>query len=140
MSILPEFLRRLGELGLPVNCHDRYTTARIRNSLNSPKTHVKDTPCLGIPVSIERSLDAMTMVSVTDHGDRQMLRPTDRHGNPRGQGYRRFCALARQAQRSTRYQGHRAHQRRLGSIPSGGLMRFRHHIHGPLTGCAAPDK
>lgn len=66
--ILPESLRRHGEFGLPVNCHDHDTSSRIRNTLDSSQTHVRDALCLGNPVSIESLLYAMTMVSVTDHG------------------------------------------------------------------------
>ena len=94
--ILPELLRRLRTLEMPVSTHDAYTTAWTRNQLGIPKTHVNDALCLGMPTTIAHVPNRMTLVRATGHGDRQMLRPPDRHGNPRGQGYRDYCALPRQ--------------------------------------------
>ena len=66
-----------------------------------------------------------------------MLRPPDRHGNPRGRGYRDYCALSRQRQGYTSCPGHRSRERRLGGIGSGDLVRFTHRRHGTLTGYVA---
>ena len=138
--ILPELLRRLGALEIPVSTHDAYTTSWTRNRLGIPKTHVNDALCLGGSVELESVPSVKLVAQATGHGDRQMLRPPDRHGNPRGQGYRDYCALTREQQGYTRCPGHRARPRRLGGIASGDLVRFGHREHGVLTGYAALDK
>ncbi len=138
--ILPELLRRLGDTGLSISAHDAYTTAWTRNQLGIPKTHVNDALCLGTPTVVRHVPDLKTVVSSTGHGDRQILRPPDHHGNPRGQGYRDYCALTRDQQGYTRCPGHRARPRRLGGIASGDLVRFGHRKHGVLTGYVALDK
>ena len=137
--ILPELLRRLGDTGLSISTHDAYTTSWTRNQLGVEKTHVNDALCLGRPGNVVVP-DIKLVVQATGHGDRQMLRPPDRHGNPRGQGYRDYCALSRQQQGYTRCPGHRAHARRIASIASGDLVRFGHSKYGTLTGYAALDK
>ncbi len=134
--ILPELLRQLKELGLPVSAHDAYTTSWTRQKLDIPKTHVNDALCLGNPAAIEGVPQTITMVQATGHGDRQMLRPTDRHGNPRGRAYRLYCALPRRTQGHTRCPGHRAPNRRTSGIASGDLVRFQHPKRGVLTGYA----
>ncbi|MCY4655168.1 MAG: hypothetical protein OXC95_18645, partial [Dehalococcoidia bacterium] len=135
--ILPELLRRLADLGPPVSRHDSYTTSWTRSRLGIPKTHVNDALCLGNPAAIQHFPKTKMVVQATGHGDRQMLRPPDRHGNPRGQGYRDYCALPRQRQGYTRCPGHRTRRRRASGIASGDLMRFTHPKHGTLTGYGA---
>ena len=135
--IVPELLRRLRATGVPVTAHDSYTTSWTRNRLGVPKTHVNDALCLGAPASLEGISDRKLVVRATGHGDRQILRTPDRHGNPRGQGYRAYCALARQQQGYTRCPGHRAVAKLSGAIGSGDLVRFRHRRHGMVTGHGA---
>ena len=135
--IVPELLRRLRALGPAVTTHDAYTTSWNRNRLGVPKTHVNDALCLGAPARLEGIPDRKLVVRATGHGDRQMLRPPDRHGNPRGRGYRDYCALPRQQQGYTRCPGHRARARLAGAIGSGDLVRFRHRRHGMVTGHGA---
>ena len=132
--IVPELLGRLGEMGVPVSTHDSYTTSWTRRRLGVGKTHVNDALCLGTPMKVEHVPERKLVVAATGRGDRQMLRPPDRHGNPRGQGYRDYCALPRQQQGHTRCPGHRAPGKRAGGIGSGDLVRFRHRRYGVLTG------
>ena len=66
-----------------------------------------------------------------------MLRPPDRHGNPRGRGYRAYCALPRQQQGYTRCPGHRVVAKLSGAIGSGDLVRFRNRRHGTVVGHGA---
>ena len=105
-----------------------------------PKTHVNDALCLGAPEAVVHIPERKTVVSSVGHGDRQMLRPPARHGNPRGRGYRDYCALPRQRQGYTSCPGHRSRERRLGGIGSGDLVRLRHRGHGVLTGYAVLAK
>ncbi len=63
-----------------------------------------------------------------------MLRPPDRHGNPRGRRYREYCALPRQWQGYTTCPGHRDRLKRVNGIVSGELVRFEHRRHGLVQG------
>ena len=76
------------------------------------------------------------LVQAVGHGDRQMLRPADRHGNPRGRGYRDYCALSKQQQGYTTCPGHRDRWKRVNGVASGDLVRFRHKTHGMVEGYA----
>ena len=93
--IVPELLRRLEQMELPTAEYDAYTTSWTRRRLGVPKTHVNDALCVGAPDAILMLPLLKTVVRSVGHGDRQMLRPADRHGNPRGRGYRAYCALSR---------------------------------------------
>ena len=138
--ILPELLRRLRAEGYSVSAHDAYTTSWTRGKLGIPKTHALDALCLGSPESVAPLPHNSFVIQATGHGDRQMLRPPDRHGNPRGQQYRDYCALPRQRQGYTSCPGHRDPRRRLGGIGSGDLVRFTHPGRGVLVGYGALDK
>ena len=138
--ILPELLCRLRDTGLSVSAHDSYTTSFTRRRLGLTKTHALDALCLGSPGKLGLLMNHRLVVQATGHGDRQMLRPPDRHGNPRGRGYRDYCTLPRQRQGYTSCPGHRNPRRRLGGIASGDLVRFFHLKHGILTGYGALDK
>ena len=135
--IVPELARRLREMGLEVTEHDSYTTSWTRRRLEVPKTHVNDALCLGAPAALGQVPERKTVISSVGHGDRQMLRPPDRHGNPRGRSYRDYCALSRQRQGYTSCPGHRSRKRRAGGIGSGDLVRFRHRRHGMIMGYGA---
>ena len=135
--IVPELLRRLETMSLPTAEHDSYTTSWTRKRLGVPKTHVNDALCVGAPDALAYLPAVKTVVKSVGHGDRQMLRPADRHGNPRGQGYRDYCALPRQKQGYTSCPGHRSRHKRLGGIASGDLVQFRHRRHGLVRGYAA---
>ena len=104
--ILPELLSRLRDAGLSVSAHDSYTTSHTRRKLGVAKTHSNDALFLGRPDSIALLSNYTLVVQARGHGDRQMLRPPDRHGNPRGRGYRAYCALPRQRQGYTACPGH----------------------------------
>ena len=138
--ILPELLRRLRDTGLSVSEHDSYTTSWTRRKLGLNKTHANDALCLGSPGKLELLPKHTLVVQATGHGDRQMLRPPDRHGNPRGKRYRTYCALPRQQQGYTSCPGHRDPRKRLGGIASGDLVRIPHLKHGILTGYGTLDK
>jgi len=138
--IVPELLRRLEAMGLPTAEYDAYATSWNRKNLRVMKTHVNDALCVG---RIERLayLPAVRMiVRSVGHGDRQMLRPPDRHGNPRGQGYRDYCALPRQRQGYISCPGHRSRSKQLRGLASGDLVQLRHRTHGLLRGYAVLDK
>ncbi len=135
--IVPELLRRLEQMELPTAEYDAYTTSWTRKRLGVLKTHVNDALCIGAPDDIQIQSPLKTVVRSSGHGDRQMLRPSDRHGNPRGQGYRDYCALPRQRQGYTRCPGHRSRRKRLRGIASGDLVRIRHRRHGVIRGYAA---
>ena len=138
--IVPELLRRLGQMGLPATEHDAYTTSWTRRRLGVPKTHVNDALCVGSPNEIEVIPATRTVVRSVGHGDRQMLRPSDRHGNPRGQPYRDYYALSRQRQGYTRCPGHRFRSKQIRGMASGDLVQFRHRRHGLLRGYAVLEK
>lgn len=138
--ILPELLRRLHAGGYSVSGHDSYTTSWTRRKLGLTKTHANDALCLGGPDNLCLLPHHTMVIQATGHGDRQMLRPPDRHGNPRGRGYRDYCALPRQRQGYTSCPGHRDPRRRLGRIASGDLVRLSHPKHRILTGYGALDK
>ena len=138
--ILPELLRRLEATGFSVSGHDSYTTSFTRRRLGLSKTHANDALCLGQPHSLALLPHHTFVIQATGHGDRQMLRPPDRHGNPRGRGYRDYCALPRQHQGYTTCPGHRDPRRRVSGIGSGDMVRFSHPKHGILTGYGALDK
>ena len=134
--IVPELMRRLEQMGLPATEHDAYTTSWTRRRLGLPKTHTNDALCIGAPDSLTYLPDRKTVARSVGHGDRQMLRPSDRHGNPRGRGYRAYCALPRQQQGYTTCPGHRSRHKQLRSLASGDLVQFRHRRHGLLRGYA----
>ena len=138
--IVPELLRRLEAMGLPTAEYDAYTTSWTRKGLDIPKTPVNDALCVGAPETLSYLPERKTVVRSTGHGDRQMLRPSDRHGNPRGRGYRAYCGLPRQQQGYTGCPGHRSRRKQLRGIASGDLVRLRHRRHGILEGYAALDK
>ena len=138
--IVPEPLRRLENMGLPTSTHDAYTTSWTRRRLEVPKTHVNDALCVGVPDALAYLPERKTVVRSVGHGDRQMLRPSDRHGNPRGRGYRRYCALPRQQQGYIACPGHRSRLKQLRGIASGDLVRLNHRRHGILQGYAVLDK
>lgn len=138
--IVPELLRRLEAMGLPTSMPDAYTTSWTRKRLGVPKTHVNDALCIGAPDALAYLPDRKTVVRSVGRGDRQMLRPSDRHGNPRGRGYRAYCALPRQRQGYISCPGHRSRHKLMSGIASGDLVRLRHSRHGVLRGYAALDK
>ena len=135
--IVPELLRRLEAMGIPVAEYDAYTTSWTRRRLGVDKTHVNDALCIGAPEALDHLPDRKTVARSVGHGDRQMLRPADRHGNPRGQRYREYCALSRQHQGYTSCPGHRSRRKWLKGIASGDLVQFRHRRHGLVRGYAA---
>lgn len=135
--IVPALVGRVEQMGLPISTHDAYTTSWTRNRLGIPKTHVNDALCIGAPDALEVIPERNMLARATGHGDRQMLRPPDRHGNPRGQGYRDYCALPRQRQGYTGCPGHRDRRKLLSGIASGDLVRLHHRKHGALKGYAA---
>ena len=138
--IVPELLRRLEAMDMPIAEYDAYTTSWTRRRLGVPKTHVNDALCIGAPDVLTYLPDRKTVVRSVGHGDRQMLRPSDRHGNPRGRGYRSYCALPRQQQGYTSCPGHRSRSKQLRGLASGDLVQFSHRRHGLLRGYAALDK
>ena len=138
--IVPELLRRLQAMGLSTAKYDAYTTSWTRRRLNVPKTHVNDALCIGAPYELRMQPVTKTVVRSVGHGDRQMLRPSDRHGNPRGKGYRDYCALTRQRQGYMSCPGHRARRKQLRGIASGDLVRLSHRRHGLIQGYAVLDK
>ncbi len=135
--IVPQLVGRLENLGFAVSQHDCYTTSWTRHRLGIPKTRVNDALCLGKPVSLNLLPERILIAQAVGHGDRQMLRPPDRHGNPRGRGYREYCALDRQRQGYTRCPGHRLSKSRVAGIGSGDLVQFTHRKHGTLRGHAS---
>ncbi len=135
--IIPTLINRLEDLGFAVSRQDSYTTSWTRGRLGVPKTRVNDALCLGKPMSINLLPERMLIAQAVGHGDRQMLRPTDKHGNPRGRGYREYCALDRQRQGYTRCPGHRLSKSRVAGIGSGDLVQFTHRKHGTLRGHAS---
>ena len=138
--IVPELLRRLEAMRLPASTHDAYTTSWTRKRLGIPKTHANDALCVGVPETLVYAPKRKIVVQASGHGDRQMLRPADRHGNPRGQGYRDYCGLPRQRQGYTRCPGHRSRQKRVLRIASGDLVRLCHSKRGIVRGYASLDK
>ncbi len=138
--IVPELIRRLSDMDIPTTEYDAYTTSWVRRQLGVPKTHVNDALCVGAPDAVMMMPLMKTVVRSTGRGDRQMLRPADRHGNPRGQGYRDYCALPRQRQGYTSCPGHRSRGKRVAGITSGDLVRLTHRKHGVLKGYAGLDK
>lgn len=135
--ILPALLLRLRAGGYSVSAHDSYTTSWTRRKMGIPKTHALDALCLGNPGKLALLPHHTVIVRATGHGDRQMLRPPDKHGNPRGIRYPHYCALPRQKQGYTTCPGHRRRNRRAHGIASGDLVRFTHPRHGTLTGHGA---
>ena len=138
--IVPALIGRVEQTGLPVSTHDAYTTSWTRNRLGIPKMHVNDALCVGAPETLGVIPERKTLVRAVGHGDRQMLRPADRHGNPRGQGYRDYCALNRQRQGYMTCPGHRGRRKLLRGIASGDLVRIDHPKRGTLRGYAVLDK
>ena len=138
--ILPKLLRRLEATGFSVSGHDSYTTSFTRRRLGLSKTHAGDALCLRQPHSLGPLPHHTLVIQATGHGDRQMIRPPDKHGNPRGRGYRAYCTLPKQRQGYTACPGHRDPRRRVDGIASGDLVRFSHPRHGVLTGHGALDK
>ena len=138
--IVPVLLKQLADMGLPTAEYDAYTTSWTRKRLGVPKTHVNDALCIGAPDTLAHLPARKAVVRSTGHGDRQMLRPADRHGNPRGQGYRRYCALPRQRQGYTSCPSHRSQRKQLRGIASGDLVQIRHRRHGAIRGYAVLDK
>ena len=134
--IVPELLRRLVAMGLLVVEYDAYTTSWNRKKFGVPKTHVNDALCVGAPEALVSVPERKMLVQSVGRGDRQMLRPADRHGNPRGQGYRDYCALPRQRQGYTSCPGHRSQKKRVQRVASGDLVRFQHRRLGTVRGYA----
>ena len=111
-----------------------YSTSWTRRGLGIAKTHVNDALCLRDMGTVDNVAARRSVVSEADHGDRQMLGPPGRHGNPRGQRYRECCALPRQVQGAIPCPGHRSRGKQVSGIGSGDLVRFDHQRHGVLTG------
>ena len=134
--IVPELLRRLEQMGMPVTSHDAYTTSWTRSRLEVPKTHVNDALCVGVPDSLVYLPSRKVLVRAVGHGDRQMLRPADRHGNPRGQRYRDYCGMNRRRQGYETCPGHRDRAKLVRRIASGDMVLFHHGRHGLVKGYA----
>ena len=91
-TIVPELVRRISAMGLQVSAHDAYTTARTRKRLGVSKPHVphvNDALCIYAPSALAYQSERKMVVRASGRGERQMLRPTDKHSYRRGQGYRR---------------------------------------------------
>lgn len=138
--IVPALVGRVEQMGLLLSKHDAYTTSWTRNRLGILKTHVNDALCIGAPDMVESAPQRKTLVRAVGHGDRQMLRPSDRHGNLRGQRYRDYCALPRRQQGYTSCPGHRSRSKRVAGIASGDLVRISHPKRGTLRGYAVLDQ
>ena len=138
--IVPRLIAVIEDMRLPTVGHDAYTTSWTRKRLGVSKTHVNDALCVGAPDSMVNIPERKILAQSVGHGDRQMLRPADRHGNPRGQGYRDYCAFDRQRQGYTTCPGHRSRGKRVSRIASGDLVRLSHKKHGVLRGYASLDK
>lgn len=123
-----------------MSAHDSYTMSWTRRRLGLSKTHSVDALCLGSPSKLSLMPTHTLFIQAGGHGGRQMLRPPDKHGNPRGIRYPRYCALTRQQQGYTSCPGHRDPRRRLGGMTSGDIVRFTHPKYGVLTGHGALGK
>lgn len=99
-----------------------------------PKTHVNDALCVGVPDTLVYLPTRKLLVQSVGHGDRQMLRPADRHGNPRDQGYRDYCGMDRQRQGYTTCPGHRSREKRLCRVARVGVMLDGKQVSVKATG------
>lgn len=97
---------------------------------------MNDTLCLGKPIFVGDVPERKLVVQEMGCGNRQMIRPPDRHNNPPSQDCRDYSTLPRQKQGYTLCPCHRSRTRRLWGIASGDLVRFIHRRHGALTGYA----
>ena len=79
--IVPQLIQAIEDMGLPVGEYDAYTTSWTRKRLRVPKTHVNDALCVGALGSAIDMPERKVLATAVGHGDRQMLRPSDRHGN-----------------------------------------------------------
>ena len=80
--IVPALVKRITEIGLPVSTHDAYTTARTRKRLGVAKPHVphvNDALCIYAPSALAFQSERKMVVRASGRGERQMLRPADKH-------------------------------------------------------------
>lgn len=132
--ILPRLLQELRNAGWHVVEHGAATTAAGRRICGIEKSHHGDAAVTGCPASLRWMPDQPIRIKATGRGSYQRIMP-DKHGTPRGKGYRRYCRLPKHVQKRTQTPGHKKRAKRVVNISTGDYVAFHHadsgkRIHG----------
>ena len=130
--ILPNLLKELRQDGWNVTEHSAATTAAGRQVCGIDKSHHGDAAVTGYPAKLNRMPDRPITIKATGRGNRQRIMP-DRHGTPRGKGYREYCKLTRKIQKQTPTPSHKKREKRVGGVATGDHVKFNHEgtkVHG----------
>ncbi len=140
--ILPRLLKELRAAGWKVIEHSAASTAAGRRICGIEKSHHGDAAVTGCPTHLRYLPDEPIRIEATGRGGYQRVMP-DKHGTPRGKGYRRYCRLPKHIQRQTPTPGHKKRAKRVHGIATGDYVAFYHtnsgkRIHG--RGSISNDK
>ena len=69
--------------------------------------------------------EAPIFIKATGRGSRQRIVP-DKHGTPRGKGYRKYCKLPKDIQKNTQTPSHKKRAKRVHGVATGDYVRFTH--------------
>ena len=130
--IIPELIRDLREQGWAVVRHAAATTAAGRRMCGIEKSHHGDAAVTGCPNGLNQIPRAPITIQAAGRGTRQRIIP-DKHGTPRGQGFRDYCKLPPEIQCMTPTPSHKKRPKRVGNIATGDYVTFTHRgepIHG----------
>ena len=130
--ILPNLLEALRQDGWNVTEHAAATTAAGRQVCSIDKSHHGDAAVTGCPTGLNRMPTNPITITATGRGNRQRMMP-DKHGTPKGKGYREYCKLPRRVQKRTPTPSHKKREKRVGGVGTGDYVRFNHEatkVHG----------
>ena len=132
--ILPRLLQELATAGWRVVEHSAATTAAGRRMCGIEKSHHGDAAVTGCPTRLRYMPSEPIKIEATGRGSYQRAMP-DKHGTPRGKGYRRYCRLPKHVQRQTPTPGHKKRAKRVCGIATSDYVAFHHansggRIHG----------
>ena len=132
--ILPRLLQELRTTGWKVIEHSAASTAAGRRMCSIEKSHHGDAAVTGCPTRLRYLPDEPIKIEATGRGSYQRIMP-NKHGTPRGKGYRRYCRLPKHVRRRTATPGHKKRAKRMHGIATGDYVAFYHassgkRIHG----------
>ena len=130
--ILPKLLHDLRNAGWTVITHSAASTAAGRRLCAIEKSHHADAAMTGCPSRLRHMPSEPIVIDAKGRGNRQRIMP-DKHGTPKGKGYRQYCRLPRHIQNRTPTPSHKKRAKRVGGVATGDYVRFIHKgapVHG----------
>ena len=111
-AIIPRLLSELRDEDWTVTEHSAASTAAGRILCGVEKSRHADAAMTGCPENLRHMPEAPISIKATGRGNRQRIVP-DKHGTPRGKGYREYCKLPKDIQKTTPTPSHKKRAKRV---------------------------